>query len=133
MHLTLHARFQGLADRKKHIGQSKSVRKPKVSEHGLIGLIRSLHRTIKGIKWNHFSKIWKDYREIRTYNTEDVARKSEYVDSVVRRLKPNMVWDLGSNTGEFSLIAASYGAFVVSVDGDPDCTEFQYKKAFPKK
>lgn len=132
MHLNLHARIQNLADRKEHIGKSKLARKPKVSERGLIGLIRSLHRTIEGIKWNRFSKIWEDYREIRTYNTEDVARKSEYVDSVVQRLKPNMVWDLGSNTGEFSLIAASYGAFVVSVDGDPACTEFLYQKLSQK-
>jgi len=39
------------------------------------------------------------------------------------------VWDLGANTGEFSLIAASHGAFVVSIDGDPACTEYLYKKA----
>jgi hypothetical protein len=126
MHLTLHARVQGLADRKEDIGKSKLARKPKVSDRGLIGLIRSLHRTIEGIKWKRSSKIWEEYGGIRTYQVEDVARKSEYVDRVVQRLQPKMVWDLGANTGEFSLIAASRGAFVVSIDGDPACMEFLY-------
>jgi hypothetical protein len=93
MHLTLHARFQDVSDRKEDIGKAKLDKKPKVSDRGLIGLIRSLHRTIEGIKWKRFSKIWEKYGEIRTYEAEDVAQKSEYVDRVVQRLQPNMVWD----------------------------------------
>ncbi|MCK4604899.1 MAG: SAM-dependent methyltransferase, partial [Deltaproteobacteria bacterium] len=128
MHLTLHARFQDVSDRKEDIGKAKLDKKLKVSDRGLIGLIRSLHRTIEGIKWKRFSKIWEKYGEIRTYEAEDVAQKSEYVDRVVQRLQPNMVWDLGANTGEFSLIAASHGSFVVSIDGDPACTEHVYQR-----
>ena len=130
MHLTLHARVQGLADGRQNIAKPKSARKPKVSDRGLIGLIRSLRRTVARIKWKRSSKIWEEYEEIRTYNDEDVARKSEYVDRVIRQLQPGVVWDLGANTGEFSLLAASLGAFVVSIDGDPACTEFLYQKLF---
>jgi len=128
MHLTLHARFQRLADRKEHIGKGRSTGKPKVSDRGLIGLIRSLRRTIEGIKWKRTSKIWEEYEAIRTYEAKDVAQKSEYVDRAVQRLTPRRVWDLGANIGEFSLIAASHGAFVVSIDGDPACTEHLYQK-----
>ena len=128
MHLTLHARFQDVADRREDIHKKKHVKKPKVSDRGLMGLIRSLRRTIEGIKWKRSSKIWEDYGEIRTYGEQDLAKKSEYVAKVVQRLKPAKVWDLGANTGEFSLIAASHGAFVVSIDGDPACTEYLYQK-----
>lgn len=128
MHLILHARAQGMADRKENIGKATSVKKVKVSDRGLIGIVRSLSKTIEGIRWKRTSKIWEEYGEIRTYQTEDVARKSDYVDKVVSRLKPDMVWDLGANTGEFSLIAASHGAFVVSIDGDPACAEYLYEK-----
>ena len=128
MHLFLHARFQNLADRKENISKSKSSKKPTVSDRGLLGLIRSLRRTITGIKWKRTSKVWEDYEELRTYEAEDIAQKSEYVDKVVQRLKPKMVWDLGANIGEFSLIASSHGAFVVSIDGDPACTEHLYLK-----
>ncbi|MFX0203119.1 MAG: SAM-dependent methyltransferase, partial [Candidatus Hodarchaeota archaeon] len=128
MHLTLHARFQRLADRKEDIGKGRSTRKPKVSDRGLIGLVRSLRRTIEGIKWKRTSKMWEEYEAIRTYEAKDVAQKSEYVDRAVQRLRPRTVWDLGANIGEFSLIAASHGAFVVSIDGDPACTEHLYQK-----
>ena len=128
MHLLLHARFQGAADRKENIGRSKLTKKPKLSDSGLIGLIRSLRRTVSKIQWKRSSRIWEGYGDIRTYDTGDVARKSEYVENVVRQVKPDVVWDLGANTGEFSEIAASRGAFVVSIDGDPACTEFLYRK-----
>ena len=128
MHLILHARAQVMADRKEDIGKTKAVKKAKVSDRGLIGIVRSLHKTIKNIKWKHSTEIWEGYREFRTYQNEDVAKKSNYVEKVVKRLQPGVVWDLGANTGEFSLIAASHGSFVVSIDGDPACTEQLYKK-----
>jgi len=128
MHLILHARAQAMADRKKDIGRTKPAKKPKVSDRGLSGIVHSLRMSIEGTKWNRRSEIWEEYGEIRTYQAEDVAKKAEYVDKVVKRLKPNVVWDLGANTGEFSLIAASHGAFVVSIDGDPACAEALYQK-----
>jgi len=33
-----------------------------------------------------------------------------------------------ANTGEFSIVAASQGAFVVSIDSDPVCTEHLYQR-----
>ncbi len=128
MHLTLHARFQRMADRREDIGEIKKVKKPKVNDPGLRGLINSLRKTIKGVKWKRFSEIWEEYGKIRTYRAEDLALKSEYVDNVVGQLRPQMVWDLGANTGEYSLIAASHGSFVVSIDQDPACTELLNQK-----
>ena len=128
MHLTLHARFQAVADKKNDLGLKKDARKPKVSDRGLIGLVRSLRRVVGGIKWRRTSRVWEDYDEIRTYQDEDVARKSSYVNDIVQRLRPAKVWDLGANTGEYSIIAASLGAFVVSIDGDPACSEYLYQK-----
>lgn len=128
MHLVLHARFQALADKPKNISNSKENKKPKVTDQGLTGLIHSLQRTIEGINWKRTSKIWESYKEIRTYGTKEVEEKASYVETVVKRLKPKIVWDLGANTGEFSSIAANEGAFVVSIDGDPACTEVHYRK-----
>ena len=128
MHLVLHARFQATADRKENIGRSEQARRPKLSDSGLIALIRSLKRTVAGIRWKRASAIWEGYGDIRTYGAGDVSRKAEYVEQVIEKINPGLVWDLGANTGEFSRIAASRGAFVVSIDGDPACTEFLYTK-----
>ncbi len=128
MHLTLHARFQESADRWEDVGNLKPQKKSKVTDLGLIGLVRSLRKCIKGIKSRHNSKLWDKYKAIRTYQSEDVTRKSEYVNKVVEQVKPEIVWDLGANTGELSMIAASHGAFVVSIEGDPVCTEYLYHR-----
>jgi len=129
MHLLLHARFQIAADRKEDIRRSAETMKPKLSDNGLIGLIRSLKRTVERIHWKRSSSaIWEAYGEIRNYDSRDVSRKAAYVKRVVNEIKPDVVWDLGANTGEFSRIAASRGAFVVSIDGDLACVESIYRK-----
>ena len=133
MHLTLHAHAQKTADKKENIGKSTSAKTVKISERGLLGLISSLRRTIEGISWKRFSKIWEDYEDIRSYSSEDVSEKSDFVNKSVRQVKPKMVWDLGANTGEFSIIAASHGAFVVSIDSDPACTENLYQRIQQEK
>lgn len=127
MHLTLHSSFQNSSDKKEDIGKTKSVKNPKVSDRGLIGVVHSLKKTINSISWKRTSRVWEEYAGLRTYGEQDVALKGEFVETVVKRLEPKMVWDLGANTGEFSLIAASHGAFVVSIDGDPACTEHLYQ------
>ncbi len=126
MHLVLHARFQSSADSLGAPGEDKPKKKPRVSDRGLIGLIRSLRKAIRKTRWRRSSKIWEGYEEIRTYGDDDVSLKRECVEKVVRRLRPNVVWDLGANTGEFSEIAARQGAFTVAIDGDAACAENIY-------
>ncbi len=128
MHLTMHARLQQSADRKEDIGKHATTGNARVSDLGLLGIVRSLRRTIEKIHWKRSSKIWEAYSDIRTYQMEDVSAKTEFIHKIMQRLKPQMVWDLGANIGEFSLIAASNGAFVVSIEGDPACSEHLYQK-----
>jgi hypothetical protein len=129
LHLNMHAWMQRSTARKEKIGETRPFRQPRVSDRGLIGLVRSLKRTIEGIRWKRTSEFWETYGRTRTYEAEDVGQKSSFVDNAVKKLEPQMVWDLGANTGEFSFVAAAYGACVVSIDGDPACTEFIYQKA----
>ena len=128
MHLTMHAKAQVMADRKENVGKGSAPKSVKVSDRGLLGVIQSLRRTIEGINWKRHSEIWEEYGEIRNYNAEDVSEKVDFVKKVVHEINPGIVWDLGANTGEFSIIAASQGAFVVSIDSDPACTENLYQR-----
>lgn len=133
IHLNLHARFQEFAEGKKFIDKPHSLKKARVTDLALMALVRSLRRTVEGIKWRRTFGIWQDYKKIRPYLEGEVARKSGYVERVVERIRPAVVWDLGGNTGEFSMIAASRGAFVVSIDKDPACTEYLYHRACREK
>ncbi|MCD4722737.1 MAG: hypothetical protein K8S13_23200 [Desulfobacula sp.] len=128
MHLTLHAQFQKKADQKKDLLLDKKHKKPSMNELSLIGIINSLKKCITNINWKKNSKIWASYDDIRTYDTDDIKEKADYIRTAIKKLSPSMVWDLGGNTGEFSLIAAEKGAWVISIDGDPACTELIYTK-----
>ena len=76
----MHAHAQKTADKKENIGKNKSAKTVKISDRGLLGVIRSLRRTIEGISWKRYSKIWEDYEDIRSYSSEDVSEKSDFVN-----------------------------------------------------
>lgn len=128
MHLGLHSRFQEKAEQLGDRDSTSDRRPRKVSDQGLLALVASLRRTISGIRWQDKSKIWADYGDIRTYDSEDVKEKSRFVTAAMATVRPNLVWDLGANRGEYSKLAAAAGAFVVSIDGDPVCSEFLYRE-----
>ena len=127
MHLILHARFQKRALKRENLGFVASKNKPKVSDAGLIALMHSLKRTISNIAWKPSSGLWMDYETFRIYDPEDVRNKSNFLIRVLQKINPEIVWDLGANTGEFSRLATMQGAYVVGIEQDPACAEQIYK------
>ena len=125
MHLYLHARMQQSSDSKEQLHETtpKAVH---MSDTALLGLVRSLRKAIQALQYRPDSEIWQGYTELRTYNDEDVTAKSDFISNAIEKIVPQVVWDFGGNTGEFSEIAARGGAFVLSVDSDPACTEYLY-------
>jgi hypothetical protein len=128
MHLTLHARFQQHSQQKRNLVHNRKNKQYELSDKALYGLIRSLKSTISNIRTKLHSNIWASYGGIRTYEPVDITQKTEFIRSAVAEIEPKSVWDLGGNTGEFSAVASEKGALVVSVDGDPACTDFLYRK-----
>ena len=126
LHLVLHAYFQKIGDQSLAVATTRS--KTHFSDVALSGLIGSLAKTVTAIRWKHPAQLWEKYAQIRTYQQQDIAQKSKCVEQVVQKFQPKLVWDLGGNTGEFSIIAAAAGAFVVSIDMDHGCTEYLYQK-----
>jgi SAM-dependent methyltransferase len=59
----------------------------------------------------------------------DPGAKLRAVRSVLERLQPATVVDLGANTGECSTIAARLGARVIAVDDSEACLERLYRAA----
>jgi len=130
MHLLLHAKYQSRVDLDAAAGSSTTGRR--LSLEGLKRIVHSLRKTIQGLSPRIESRIWDRYESVRTYDDPDVRIKSEFLRAAVDQLRPGIVWDLGANLGEFSDIASEKGALVVSIDGDPACTELQFQKRFAK-
>jgi len=128
IHLFLHAAFQGASRTAK-----RSANAPrKFSNQALHGLVVSLRSTLAALAHKPRASLWREYREHRSYTVQTALAKAAFVQASIEKLKPKIVWDLGANTGEYSLIAAKSGAFVVSLDGDPECTEALYQQTIAR-
>lgn len=70
---------------------------------------------------------WRNYYGHSPENYAD-ALKEEVVKRILKSLKPETVYDIGCNTGYYSLIAESFGGNVVACDPDPDCVDYLYNR-----
>jgi SAM-dependent methyltransferase len=81
-------------------------------------LVDRLRTTVAGLRSGIAASHWSDYDETASYTAETRALKERVVESAVGAGQPPLVWDLGCNTGRFSVVAARGAGTVVAIDGD---------------
>lgn len=89
-------------------------------------LIVHLRKTIERLRWYASGTVWAEYESEHQYSAESIEEKKRIVADYVRRIGPQIVWDLGANTGVFSRIAADSGSLVISMDFDGAAVERNY-------
>lgn len=116
-HVLLQARFQRAATRK---GAGKASAARKLPREGLVAMLRGLRSWIARLEPGGPKRTaWSDYAGETSYAPEETAAKRAFVEAFVRRLRPETVWDLGCNTGDYAAAALSAGARrVVGFDFD---------------
>lgn len=72
---------------------------------------------------------WSSYTENIHYGDKDYDYKKEIIKSSLEKLAATKVCDLGANTGDFSYIADSCGARVLSLDMDHNSVEMIFERA----
>jgi hypothetical protein len=92
----------------------------------LLGLIQSLYASIANLKWDPGKTEWADYYDQSSYSEVLTQKKKELLGSFLGRVQPDVVWDLGANTGIFSRIASERGIFTVAFDKDFGAVEQSY-------
>jgi hypothetical protein len=129
-HIHLHAGAQkSYGD--KDITPQTAARKTTRLAH--LGLIENLESTVRGLKWQPAGSEWADYYDSTNYTRAAFDYKARLVGEFIQTAQPRAVWDLGSNTGVFSRIAADKGIFTVSADIDPAAVEKNYLEVKQKK
>jgi SAM-dependent methyltransferase len=64
-----------------------------------------------------------------SYTPAEFSEKQRFLATTFERRPPRKVLDIGSNTGQFSLMAASQGARVVAIDRDPGAAGALWQRA----
>jgi ribosomal protein L11 methylase PrmA len=120
-HIHLHATSQ-----KRFAEQAVDVSKRKMSRLSFKGLVDSLESTVRALRWRPQGAGWADYYETIEYSPEAFGQKQQLVAAFLDEANPQIVWDLGANTGLFSRIVSARGALTISFDSDPACVEKNY-------
>jgi len=120
-HLVVHAKAQ------RSFKDTVEIKPPNIKSNQLKALLENLHGLVKGLRVKQRNSVWGDYYvNACTYTNAAMDSKYRIVEAFLKRAKPSMVWDLGSNDGKFSRIASAQNIFTVAMDGDHNSTEHNY-------
>ena len=73
---------------------------------------------------------WRDYDRFKAYSDDETVAKAAFVGRFAGAVRPNMLWDIGCNTGDFSLTALEAGAgYAVGWDTDQGALEAAFGRA----
>jgi len=129
----LPAHFQKGTTSDREIAFSKRERRLPLK--GLIGMLTQLRRWIEGLTPANISPTtWANYAATTTYDDHEASQKKEFVASFVAEAKPDLMIDLGCNTGDYSKVSLENGAKrVVGFDFDQQSLDQAYHRAKREK
>ena len=99
----------------------------KFSLDHVTALIRAMKKVVTQLSSSGPESHWAGYSENRSYTAPEIEAKQRFVEKHLQDIQPNSVWDLGCNTGEFSLIARKYADLVIAADADPESVNRLYR------
>lgn len=99
----------------------------------ILANLRKLRRLLAKLSWDGDGSEWGAYETFHNYSDSDHALKERFVDEAVAGSGANLVWDIGSNTGQFSRIAARHAGQVLAMDLDHFAVERLYRELREEK
>lgn len=108
-----------------------SVKRRDLSKNAYQGLLQQMRSWIARLKPREYGKtVWGEYAQDNTYSPAEEKTKQNLVTQFTRQTSPGVVWDMGCNTGNYSIAALRGGAkMVIGFDFDHLAVERLYEKA----
>lgn len=127
-HLWLPARMQKRAERAGTRAAARGpVRLPLRSYRAMLIQLRDL---VSCLAPANKTTLWGNYPESHTYSAAEQEARRRFVAETVAAARPETVWDLGCNTGDFSAIALAAGAQrAIGFDADVQALERAFHRA----
>lgn len=97
-----------------------------ISKSQLLKVIDGLICTVNNLHPKKCKTEWGEYYTITNYSEASFDAKTKIVDSFIKKVNPNSVWDLGANNGHFSRLASRKGINTLAFDIDPIAVEKNY-------
>jgi ribosomal protein L11 methylase PrmA len=96
-------------------------------------LIDHLEKTVRSMEWVPEKTEWGEYYNETNYSAASLQEKLNIVGKFIEIARPNVVWDLGANTGFFSRAASDRGVRTIAFDVDPAAVEKNYRLSVERR
>ena len=96
-----------------------------VSKSSYLAILKQLHGFLTDLQSKKRSETyWNSYASKNSYSDDMRDTKLHFVRDWAAQVKPNLIWDIGGNTGDFSMAAIEAGAkSSIVLDSDLDSLE----------
>jgi len=109
---------------------SASYRTARLPRSGFEGMLDGLRRAIAKLEVPSHRTVWGDYAQNTSYSSPEMEAKHRFCAEMVSAVKPDLLYDIGCNSGDYSLGALEAGAkSVVGFDFDQAALEVAYRRA----
>ena len=127
LHVTLPALLQNRQGSDARAAKPKSRLPLAAFRHLLSGLREGIARLRpRGERWS----VWSDYAANTVYRPEEASSKHAFVREFIGEVRPGTVWDLGCNTGDYTVTCLEAGARrVIGFEGDPATAGLAFARA----
>lgn len=107
-----HIALQGSLQKRANSGAGADTpgREAKLSKTSFRGVLSGLRSFIAKAEPPGGRTVWDRYANANSYAAEEVQAKREFVRKMAETVRPGLLFDLGCNTGDYSLAAIEAGA-----------------------
>jgi ribosomal protein L11 methylase PrmA len=129
--VVLPALLQRSVGQKESKDVAKSVGASTFPKKSYQGMIEKLHTWIARLQpADTKPTVWSNYADKNTYLSNEVSAKIAFIADFAATVKPNQLWDIGCNTGDYSKVALDAGAAsVIGFDYDHATLERAFVRA----
>lgn len=97
----------------------------------LLRNITKLEQIVKSLEPRQVPGAWTDYDDVASYGPDGHQQKCAVVEDAAKRLAGQraLIWDIGCNTGAYSVLIAKHADLVVAMDQEAAVVEEVYRRA----
>lgn len=127
LHVTLPANLQ----RRAGAAARAAAPKPRLPLSSFRALLTGLRDGIAALRpQREGPSVWSDYAGNTVYRPEESSAKHAFVRQFVAAARPARLWDLGCNTGDYTVTALEAGARrVIGLEGDEAVADLAFDRA----
>ena len=114
-----HVTAQAAVQKRANAGVETGAAPRPLSKNAFKAMLLQLRSFIAGLEYPGGPTVWGGYDSDNSYDSAEASAKHGFVGKVVADAKPALLFDLGCNTGDYSVTALDHGAsYVVGFDFD---------------